>query len=30
MFAVWLGLTPKQTASGNVNRLGSITKRGDC
>ena len=28
--AVWLGLTPKQTASGNVNRLGSITKRGDC
>ena len=29
-FAIWLGLTPKQKASGNINRLGSITKRGDC
>ncbi|MBD1582881.1 IS110 family transposase [Pseudoalteromonas sp. S16_S37] len=28
-FAVWLGLTPSQYASGNTNRLGSITKRGD-
>ncbi len=28
--AVWLGLTPKQHASGSSNRLGGITKRGDC
>ena len=28
--AVWLGLTPKQYASGNTSRLGRITKRGDC
>lgn len=28
-FAVWLGLTPKQHASGNVNKMGGITKRGD-
>ena len=28
-FAVWLGLTPKQHASGNVSKMGSITKRGD-
>ncbi|WP_028111997.1 IS110 family transposase [Ferrimonas kyonanensis] len=26
---VWLGLTPKQHASGETNQLGSITKRGD-
>jgi len=26
---VWLGLTPRQHASGTVNRLGNITKRGD-
>jgi len=26
---VWLGLTPLQYASGNINRLGGITKRGD-
>ena len=26
---VWLGLTPSQYASGSVNRMGSITKRGD-
>ncbi|MBT1443337.1 IS110 family transposase [Shewanella sp. JM162201] len=26
---VWLGLTPRQYASGNTNRLGNITKRGD-
>lgn len=26
---VWLGLTPKQYASGNTNRLSGITKRGD-
>lgn len=25
----WLGLTPRQYASGNTNRLGSITKRGN-
>lgn len=29
-FAVWLGLTPKQHASGNSNKMGGITKRGDC
>ncbi|MFT4939669.1 MAG: transposase [Paraglaciecola sp.] len=28
-FAVWLGLTPKQHASGNISKMGSITKRGD-
>jgi transposase len=28
-FAVWLGLTPKQHASGNMNKMGGITKRGD-
>lgn len=28
-FAVWLGLTPKQHASGNVSKMGRITKRGD-
>lgn len=28
-FAVWLGLTPKQHASGNISRMGGITKRGD-
>ena len=28
-FAVWLGLTPKQHASGNVSKMGGITKRGD-
>jgi transposase len=29
-FAVWLGLTPKQFASGNRSVNGGITKRGDC
>ena len=28
-FAVWLGLTPQQHASGNVSKMGGITKRGD-
>ena len=28
-FAVWLGLTPKQYASGNVSKMRGITKRGD-
>jgi transposase len=28
-FAVWLGLTPKQYASGNISKMGGITKRGD-
>lgn len=28
-FSVWLGLTPRQYASGETNRLGTITKRGD-
>jgi transposase len=28
-FAVWLGLTPKQYASGDINKMGGITKRGD-
>lgn len=28
-FAAWLGLTPKQYASGEVNRMGSISKRGN-
>jgi transposase len=28
-FAVWLGLTPKQSASGDRERMGGITKRGD-
>ena len=28
-FAVWLGLTPKQHASGNISKMGGITKRGD-
>ena len=28
-FAVWLGLTPQQYASGSSSRMGSITKRGD-
>lgn len=27
--AVWLGLTPKQHASGNMSKMGGITKRGD-
>jgi transposase len=27
--AVWLGLTPKQHASGNISKMGGITKRGD-
>jgi transposase len=26
---VWLGLTPKQHASGDMNKMGGITKRGD-
>ena len=26
---VWLGLTPKQHASGNMSKMGGITKRGD-
>lgn len=29
-FAVWLGLTPKQAASGNKSVMLSISKRGDC
>ena len=28
-FAVWLGLTPKQYASGTTSHMGGITKRGD-
>jgi transposase len=28
-FASWLGLTPREFSSGNVRRLGSISKRGD-
>ena len=28
-FAVWLGLTPKQHASGNISKMGGINKRGD-
>jgi transposase len=28
-FAVWLGLTPKQHALGNMSKIGDITKRGD-
>jgi transposase len=28
-FAVWLGLTPKLHASGNMSKMGGITKRGD-
>ncbi len=28
-FAVWLGITPKQFASGNNNAMGGISKRGD-
>jgi transposase len=28
-FAVWLGLTPKQHASGNISKMGGIIKRGD-
>jgi transposase len=28
-FDVWLGLTPKQHASGNMSKMGGITKRGD-
>jgi len=28
-FAVWLGLTPKQHALGNISKMGGITKRGD-
>jgi transposase len=28
-FTVWLGLTPKQHASGNISKMGGITKRGD-
>jgi transposase len=27
--AVWLGLTPKQHASGNISKMGGITKRCD-
>ena len=26
---MWLGLTPKQHASGDMNKMGGITKRGD-
>ena len=26
---MWLGLTPKQYASGNMSKMGGITKRGD-
>ena len=29
-FAAWLGLTPRQFSSGGKNRLGQMTKRGDC
>jgi transposase len=28
-FAAWLGLTPSQYSSGEINRMGSITKRGN-
>lgn len=28
-FASWLGLTPRESSSGNVRRLGGISKRGD-
>lgn len=28
-FAVWLGITPRQYASGETNKMGGITKRGD-
>jgi transposase len=28
-FAVWLGITPKQHGSGDINKMGGITKRGD-
>lgn len=28
-FACWLGLTPREHSSGNIRRLGSISKRGD-
>lgn len=28
-FAAWIGLTPSQYASGETNRLGKITKRGN-
>lgn len=28
-FSSWLGLTPKEYSSGNIRRLGSISKRGD-
>lgn len=28
-FAVWLGWTPKQHASGDTDKMGGITKRGD-
>ena len=28
-FASWLGLTPREFSSGNVRRLGTISKRGD-
>ncbi|TLZ47087.1 MAG: IS110 family transposase [Gammaproteobacteria bacterium] len=28
-FAAWLGLTPREFSSGNIRRLGSISKRGD-
>lgn len=27
--ASWLGLTPREYSSGNIRRLGSISKRGD-
>jgi len=29
-FSVWLGLTPRQYASGNNSKMGKITKRGNC
>jgi transposase len=29
-FASWLGLTPREHSSGGIQRLGRITKRGDC
>jgi transposase len=29
-FSAWIGLVPKQHSSGGKDRLGSITKQGDC
>src|SRR4029077_11053311 len=29
-FSAWIGLVPKQHSSGGKNRLGSISKQGDC